>query len=282
MLSAGCNLLGSREPDSAQLAASRQYVQRGKTAAERRDWQAAESYFAQAVKASPEDALARRNYAEVLWQRGARQQAMSQAAEALRLLDDPAAAVQLGEMELETGRLDEARRLAESALDANPQASSAWALRGRIAVQQGLLQDALYDFHRAIEFAPGDETLLLEIAEVYRALGDPHRALAVLVQLQERDTDGESLDRTLYLKGLAQAALGRHADAVDSYRLVLERKAPTAEVLAALSESQLRAGDLEAAAQSAQGAIALEPDHRAGRLVWEKIQGLRMVALPRE
>jgi tetratricopeptide (TPR) repeat protein len=279
----GCRLVGSPGPVSKEMAACRELAQRGQTAIEQGNWQAAEILFAQAIKTYPEDAAARRHYAESLWRRGAQDESLLQAEEALRLSpDDWAAAVQVGEMQLALGRLDDAGRLANAALDADPKAGGAWALRSRVATREGRLDSALADVHRALEYLPGDRQLLIQSAELYRAMGHPARALATLGALHETYADGEEPARVAYLEGLALAALGRHADAVDAYRVALDRQTPTANLLARLAEAQLHAGQMERAAQSAEQALLLEPNHSVARAVWQQTEGQRLANLPRE
>jgi len=279
----GCRLIGSPGPVSEEMAACRERAQRGQAAIEQGNWQAAEALFAQAIKAYPEDASARRYYADVLWRRGAQQEALLQAEEALRLAsDDPAIAVQVGEMHLAMGRLEDARRLANAALDAHPQAGAAWGLRARVAAREGRLGSSLADLLQALEHLPGDRLLLLESAEIHRAMGRPARALATLGALRETYADGEEPARVPYLEGLALGALGRHADAVDAYLLALDRQTPTANLLARLAEAQLHAGHVERAAQSAQQALALDPSHSIAATVWQQVEGQRLANLPRE
>ncbi len=264
------------------MAACRQFAQRGQAALEQGDSPAAETLFAQAIEANPQDASARRYYADVLWRRGAHQAALTQAEEARRLAsDDPAIAVQVGEMNLAMGRFDDAIRLANAALDANPQAAGAWALRARVAARTGELESALADLHRALEFAPGDRQLLFEAAELYRAMGRPSRALATLGALRETYADAEEPARVPYLEGLALAALGRHADAVDAYQLARDRQTPNANLLARLAEAQFQAGQIEQASRSAEQALSMDSGNAMATAVWQQVEGHRLANLPK-
>jgi uncharacterized protein (TIGR02996 family) len=278
---AGCRLIGKNGPLSDDVAACRQLSQRGKSAMDRNDWAAAEACFADAIRAHPDDADARRCYADVLWRRGAQQQALVQAEEGLRLAgDDPASAVQVGEMNLVMGRLDEAARLANVALDAQPSHSDAWALRARVAQREGRFDDAVADFHRALEHAPGERKLLMEVAEAHRSLGRPQRALAALAALRATYPDGEAPAETLYLSGLALAAQGRPVEAIDAYLAAADRGLTGADLMASLAEARLQIGDLDAAAHAAGEALAMDPAHAAGRTVAQRIEGIRTAALP--
>jgi tetratricopeptide (TPR) repeat protein len=183
-------------------------------------------------------------------------------------------------MNLTMGRLDEAGRLANFALDAHPSHSAAWALRARVAQRERRFDDALAALHRALEYAPGDRRLLLEVAEIHRLLGRPQRALAALATLRETYSDGEVPAETFYLSGLALAALARPADAIDAYHAAADRGMTGADLLASLAEARLQMGGLDSALHDVQQALAVNPSHAAGRAVWQRIEGIRTAGLP--
>jgi tetratricopeptide (TPR) repeat protein len=279
---AGCRL-GTGGAIAREIAASRQLAQSGRIAIERGDLTSAESLLAQAIKSHPDDPDARRSYADVLWRRGAHEEALLQAQEALRLAeDDPTIAVQLGEMWLSLGRLDQARTLADQAIDTDPRAAAAWGLRARVKLRDGQHEAALADLHRALEFSPHDQKLLLEAAEVYRVLGRPNRALSVLAALRETYPGGEAPAHVFHLEGLAFAALGRHGEAIDAYVAAVERDLTNAENLSRLADAQLQAGQVAAAEEAARKALAVDPNHRLAREVWSRVEGLRTANLPRQ
>jgi tetratricopeptide (TPR) repeat protein len=276
-------MLGGRGPGSSDIATCRQLSQQGKSAVDRNDWLTAETLFAQAIKANPDDATARQCYAEALWKRGAQIEALAQAEEAMRLAgDDATIIVQLGEMNLALGRVDEAGRLANAALDAHPQDAGAWTLRAHVLARESQLDKSLADLHRALEHSPGDRQLLMELAEQYRATNRPQRALATLTALRETYPQRDEPARVLYLQGLAMVAMGRHSDAADAYAAAIEREGPSADLLAALADAQFRSGNTEAAERSVQQALALNPGHAASRALVEQIVGVRTAAVPRE
>jgi Tfp pilus assembly protein PilF len=75
----------------------------------------------------------------------------------------------------------------------------------------------------------------------------------------------------LYLKGLALAALGRDDEAVGSLSAAARKDRPSAEILCALAEAQLHAGNVAAAQTSVQEALALDPAHAASRSLSARI-----------
>jgi Flp pilus assembly protein TadD len=261
----GCRLTGEG-PVSRSLVTCRQLSQRGVSALERHDSKTAESLLGQAVTACPVDAEARRHYAEALWQNGERAKAVAQLDEALKLAgDDETLRVRVGEMRLTLGDIEAARRHASLAIELNPRSGAAWALRGRVMQQSGQPREALADYHRALGLLPDDRSVLLNLAETYRTLGEPHRALANLQRLSDTYASGEEPPQVLYLEGLALVALGRSADAVVSFTAARDRGPPTPDVLFQLASAQSQAGRDNDARQSVLQALALNPTHPASR-----------------
>ena len=279
----GCRLPGGRGPLPQSLATCRQFSQQGIAALERQQWQQAESLLAKAVEACPVDVDARRNYAEALWHRGARKEAISQLEEAAGLAtEDATLRVRIAEMQLDCGRLKVARRRAEEALDLDPKSSAAWAVRASTMRAAGDLRKALADYHRALAGAPGDQAILLEIAELYRQLNQPQRALAALHRLADTYAPGEEPQEVLYLQGLAHMALARHGDAVESFSTACLREPPNPEVLYRLAEAQLALGRPAEAATAAHQALSLDPEHGPSRELLARVEVVRAPGRPRQ
>jgi tetratricopeptide (TPR) repeat protein len=273
---AGCRIPGYDGPVSQAVATSRQYARRGVAAMERGQNQEAEQWLAKAVKVCPADPEARRNYAESLWQRNARPEAIAQLQEAARRAEDDAALqVRLAEMHLEMGRLDAAQKSAEKAIDLDPRLPQAWATRGRVLRAAGRLREALADGHRALGYNPEDQAVLLEVAELYRQLNEPQRALQSLQNLAETYPPDEEPQQVLYLTGLAQMALLRYDDAVDSLAAAAARETPDAEVFYRLAEAEMQSGNIDGAFASAVQALRLMPDHQPSQDLLGQIQTAR-------
>jgi tetratricopeptide (TPR) repeat protein len=236
---AGCRLMPGRDPVPEEVAAARRLCNQGLSAADQQDLNRAEGLLERAVSACPTDVDARRHYADVLWKRGEKVQAVAQIAKAIELSPgDGPLCVDGGRMYLELGLLDDADRLSAEAVRVAPQSAQAWHLRGQVALARGKPEDALADFHRALAVAPDDRGVLLDAAEVYRRLDKPQRALATLAILSETYGPGEVPASVLALEGLAQEALGRADDARESYRQAIalgERSPEIAARMAALS-----------------------------------------------
>ncbi len=272
LLLSGCRLPGSEGPVPKSLADCRQLSQRGIAAAERGQHEQAETLLSDAVKACPVDPDARRHYAEALWHRGARPQAVAQLQEAVRLANDPMLRVRLAEMQLALGQMEPARQTAEAALDLNPRLSAAWAIRGRVMRAAGQLPQALADYHRCLAYAPDDRQVLLEIAQLYRQLGQPQRALAALHRLVDTYSPGEEPQQVLYLLGLTYIALDRYDDGVDSLSAAVLRKNPSPDVYYHLAEAEMLAGRPAQAAAAAWDALELQPGHLPSRDLLARLQ----------
>ncbi len=242
---AGCSLVPRRGPVSPELAAARRLCNEGLAAADRADLERAERLLEQAVNSYPEDVEARRHYADVLWRRGLKTEAVTQMDKALALSpEDSSLCVESGGMYLELGLLNEADRLARQAVRHTPRSAAAWHLRGRVALARGQAEPALADFHRALSIAPESRGVLLDAAEAYRQLNRPQRALATLAMLGETYGPDEVPASVLVLEGLAQEALGRQVDAVESYRKALAGGDAPAEAAARLASLEKQDGKL--------------------------------------
>ena len=210
LLSAGCRLPGREGPVPQSLTDCRRLSQQGVAALDRGEQPKAEALLAQAVAACPVDAEARRHYAESLWRRGARQDAIAQLEEAGRLAGEDASLwARLAEMHLDNGQPELARQDAEQALKLDPKLPTAWAIRGGVHRAAGQPHEALADYLRALSYAPNDRAILQEIAELHRQLNQPERALQTLQTLADTYSPGEEPGQVLYLTGLAYVALGR-------------------------------------------------------------------------
>jgi tetratricopeptide (TPR) repeat protein len=181
LLCLGCRLPGWGGPVSGEVLNCRQLTQRGLSAMDRGQWDEAEIAFSQAVQSCGVDSEARRHYAEMLWRRGARGEAVAQLKEAVRLAgDDPLLVVRLGEMLLADSQLEPALACAQAALDLNPRLASAWVLRAETMRRADQPRQALADYHRALSCDRGNREALLQMAELHRQLNQPQRALVAL------------------------------------------------------------------------------------------------------
>jgi tetratricopeptide (TPR) repeat protein len=277
----GCKLAGYEGPVSQSLATCRQYSQRGVAAMEQGQAREAEQWLAKAVKSCPSDPEARRHYGEALWKRGAGAEAVVQMQEAARRArDDAGIQVRLAEMQTALGDLAAAQQHVNRAIDLNPKLPAAWATRARMERTAGQLREALADYHRALGYAPDDAGVLIEVAEVYRQLNQPQRALQTLQGLAETYTPGEEPPQVLHLMGIAYVNLGRHDDAVETLGAAVLRGNPSPDLYYHLAEAELLAGHPNEATAAAQQALALEPAHRPSRELLGRVEIARNPQAP--
>jgi tetratricopeptide (TPR) repeat protein len=272
-LLAGCHFPGREGPVSQSLAESRKLTRQGISALQQGQQQEAEKLLARAVQACPADGEARGNYAEALWQRGARAEAVKQMEEAShQIVGDAAFWSRLAEMYLALGRTDAAAQSVQQALDIDSKLASAWTVRGAVMRASGQPRQALADDLRALGYAPGDRRILLEVAELYRQLDEPERSLQTLQTLADSYAPGEEPQQVLYLTGLAYLALSRPAEAVESFSGALMRGNPTPDLFCRLGEAELLTGHPAEAANAAAQALAIDPKSPGGRELLRRIE----------
>lgn len=270
--SAGCATF--RQPAASdRVVAARQLSLRGLDAMQRADWEQAEKLFGLAIETNPADERAHRRYAEVLWRRELKEQAVRHMEEAVRLSGgDPEILVELGEMYLAQGNLDGAWRQAEAAIAAQRQLASAWALRGDILRSRQQLDEAMESYHRALSYQPNYPHVQIALSDLYRQQNRPRRALSTLESLVEQCGVERAPVDVLLQQGLALKALGRYDRAVEVLTMASERGNPSVELLYHLGEAHWMAGNTASAALAVTAALARDPNHVPSRLLADQIQ----------
>ena len=135
--------------------------------------QQAENLLKKSLITSPDDAATRSSLAEALWHRGAEQEALDQMAEAVQLDTSERKSERYGRAKCPGNRGERCRTElmpnARSVLD--PKLASAWALRGRCFQKMNQPDRALADLQHALDFAPDNSDVLLDVAVLYRQRG---------------------------------------------------------------------------------------------------------------
>ncbi len=240
----GCRTLRDNR-QAKQLTSARQISLRGAEALQQQKWSDAESLFAEALERSNADERAQWGYAEVLWRRGQFQQAtehMLRAVETSR--GDPDYAVRLGQMYFEQKELPKAMEQAEVALRQHRNHAGAWALLGDIQREHRNLQAALDCYSKSLIFKNDAPAVQVSLAEVYREMGRPQRALATLTSLEHDLPEDKVPPKAWLLKGLAYADLGENSNAKKYFSLTAQRAGDSTELMLQLAQAQYQAGDL--------------------------------------
>ena len=254
--------------DSRQSVAARRLSREGLTAARQGNWQSAELLFSEALDVSSNSDAAHRGLAETLWQRGQTEDAIKHLKQAVQLsAGDPKHLQRLGRMYLELGRVNEAARQCEIALQSERNWSALWALHGDCEAAQGRPETALAAYHRALSLQPDYPYVQIQAAELYHQQGRHDRLLATLDRLgpgeatDNRQTDGVLVaGRADWLRGLAMRKLGRHDEATQ-YLVAAAQKNP-ADVSARLqlASEAIAAGQTSDAQAWLSQAIEIDPE----------------------
>ncbi len=284
VVGSGCRLLRPHEPVQASLVTSRQLTRQAWSALAQEQLDQALAFSKQAVETCSADLDARQVYAEALWAKGLRQEALKELQEVIRLAPkDAQVQARMAEMYLALGQIALARQYANQAIELNPQLTEAWVVRARVARVKGDFRSALADYHRALAYVPNHPEILLEVAEVYRATDQPDRALATLHRLADTYPPGEEPPQVLYLQGLAYSALNRPQEAAEVLALAIQRGGPSADWLYQLAQAEAASGRLLRAQQTLHQALALQPDHPPSQQLLNQLESVQptQALLPR-
>lgn len=265
--SSGCRAI-VKFGESRQSVTARRLSRQGLTAARQGDWQSAETLFSEALDVSGNNDAAHRGLAETLWQRGQTEDAIEHLKQAVQLsAGDPKHLQRLGRMYLELGRVDEAERQCEIALQSERNWSAVWALKGDCEAAQGRPVAALGAYHRALSLQPDYPYAQIQAAELYHQQGRHDRLLATLDRLgpgsaaENRQADGVLVaGRADWLRGIAMRNLGRH-DEANQYLVAAARKNPTdVSARLQLASEAIAAGQTSDAQAWLSQAIEIDPE----------------------
>ena len=257
--------------ESKSILFGRECTRKGVIAMESGQWSEAEELLAKAVKSSPEDAEARRQYAETLWRRGEREAAISQLAKGIECGGDFEQHARLAQMYLETNQIDKAAQHADRAIDLEPEHAPGWAVRARILDARKLDREALVAYQRARALAPSDRKLLWDMAQLYGRLSRARDSLTALQDLANTYTPGEEPQEVIYHLGLVCASLGRCSDAADYYVESLRRGPPTPDILYHLADAQYRLGNMGESQKILHEALIMSPQHELSRAMLARL-----------
>ena len=256
----GCASVRTRGPVESDVITARQLTHRGIDASCRDKWDEAERLFFQAAEISHDDVPARHHYARACGGEARHQDAIAAMVQAVQLSgSDPQLHVELGEMYLAVGDLDQARSQADSAVRGNPHLAAAWALRGDLRRRQDDNTGALAAYHRALSLQPDYPRVQLEVADLYLRQDHPGRALATLDRLAQGYATNAVPGEVCYRQGLALLSLNRHDEAVDRLVAAIDRGVVTADVYYHLGQADLLSGRPADARWAVKQSLLVDP-----------------------
>jgi Tfp pilus assembly protein PilF len=152
--------------------------------------------YRRAVALYPDDDTARLRFAENLLIVGPPSEALRQF-ETLRGRrgDTPTILLGLAKGHRQLGHTDEARRLLDTLLADHRDQAAGLAERGKVALEQGQVDEAVAFLRRAVEAAPCDREAHNNLAVALRRQGDREGAAKELARADEIDADLRRLDR---------------------------------------------------------------------------------------
>lgn len=257
----GCRSLSSCGRDDS-ISAARQLSLQGREAQQRGQWQQAESLYSAALAKCPKDDRARCGYAESLWKRGAKNDAILHMEEACRLSGgDPDRCVQLGRMYFDRGELGRADKQADAAIAANKELSQAWALKGDVYRAMGNSLDAMTSYQRALGLQSHYPEVQLALAEIHAQQKRPERALSTLQSLAASYPPGQVPVAVQHRQGLTLRTLGRHREACSCLAAAAAHPSCPPELIHDLAQTQLELGETSTARSLVNSALQVTPNH---------------------
>ncbi|HBE65592.1 MAG TPA: tetratricopeptide repeat protein [Rhodopirellula baltica] len=263
--STGCRGIG-RFGESRQSIAARRLSRQGTKAMRQGDWTVAETLFTEALDVSNVNDAAHRGMSESLWQKGHREEAIAHLEKAVQLsAGDPKHMQRLGRMYLEVGRVDEAARQCQIALDSDREWAALWALWGDCQVARNEKDEALSAYHRALSLQPDYPYVQLRTAEIYHQQKRYDRLLATLDRLREDTEVVGDVDEAIrpgaadLLRGIAMRELGRTEESVQYFIASAQKNPEDATSRLQLASIAVETGQPEIAQTWLAQAMRLDP-----------------------
>jgi tetratricopeptide (TPR) repeat protein len=232
-------------PVDYQSSLAREMMFNGIDALQRGHAAEAQQLLSTAAKASANDQRIRAELARAMAQNGQLTAAVTEMEEAVRLSGGEAAYhVELGELYLRTGQLEQARRQAEAALENNRRLASAWALKGRAEKDLGEIDAAQISLSRALAHDPELFDSRYQLALLYLQAQQPQRALSVLENMNQQSGSAEVNPEYVLLRGTALAQVGQLDMAAEVLAKGADCPLPSPEILLELGRVQTLRSDI--------------------------------------
>lgn len=238
-------------------------------------WAPGQACYLKAQTLSPQDLrwpyYLGRLYADSNGAVGSREAMMASFERVLALQPDyQPALLQLGNVLLAGGQLEQAQRSFSQALKAKPAEAAALAGLGKIALVRKDYARAAERLEAALEAQPAANKLYVPLALAYRGAGDLARARASLARRGERDVvfreplmepfaDIKSGARAHILKGVAAVKLHKLAVAREEFRKAVAADPDNFSARLNLGATLAQMGDREGALEALSAALRLKP-----------------------
>ena len=264
----GCNFSAPFRMSIKETVRSRDLMQEAALAMEHNEWVIAEEKLFRAVKINAKDADLRSKYAEVLWQRGKKQEAVEQLLEAVKISpNDANLSMQLADLCFQIGDYESSFRCANDAIKLATEEHrhtihKAWAILGRIERQNNNTQKALAHYHKAISLAPKNAELITELAKLYEEMRQPERALLTWQKASLFYQPDEEPIQIVTGRGNAYMAMQRYHEAVEQYTIAQQRWPHDVGGYYRLAQAHIALGNLDNANAITEQAIAIAPSDR--------------------
>jgi tetratricopeptide (TPR) repeat protein len=168
----------------------------------------------------------------------------------------------LVDLRLRRGRTSEASRIAGDAVRRFPDSPQRQALAGETALAERRYADASRAFRAALALAPDSMSVRLELARAELAQRRTDAALRALDAVSAREAE--------VLRGAAYSQQGDWRHAAAAYARAVAMSSPTIELLNALGNAQLEAGQPEEAAATLQRSLSMKTDQPEIRELLER------------
>ena len=257
-------------PSPARLASIQEASQAAQEAYDRRDWPRAQAELERLVDEAPQLAEAHHRLGRVLHAQERPAEAEAEFRAALELDRDYVdAQIGLGELALEGGRLVEALRFLDRAIEFEPGRAEAHLARGRTLEALGRPDDAQDAYFLALESDPTLTAAPMRIAALQIARGRFDQALVRLdavLELLPEDAEAQAL------RGRAFLALKQNGPAVEALRFASEKLPDRPDVFYDLALALEAASKSADARKAADRAATLAPEWAEARELSQKLR----------
>ena len=152
-------------------------------------------------------------------------------------------------------------------------------MRARMLLAEGDLDEAVAAYQTAIDYAPNDEAMRFELAELHLDMERPEQAVRAIEDVLLRNPDSVRANMAL---GNAYFANRQPEKAAPYFRRVLELEPDNEEVHLRLAIALVRMGEIDQASQHLKELLRLNPESRPGRLAMARLYretGLNQLAV---